>query len=567
LIIIPEIHRRIIKIKFYDVNIMSSVQTTAEGIPVIVLKEGSRQSRGREAQRNNIAAAKLIAEIISTSLGPRGMDKMLVDSIGDITITNDGATILKEIDVQHPAAKMMVEVAKATDSEVGDGTTSAVVMAGALLEKAEGLVENDIHPVIIANGYQKAAIKAMSFLSEIAQKVEPKDRKILEKIAVTSLVTKLVSVGAEDLAKIAVDAVLSVVTSTDSTFAVDLNNIKVEKKAGGSIADSRLINGIVLDKEIVHSGMPKKIQNAKIAMISAPLEIEKTEFDAKININTPDQIRTFMAEEDSILKGMVDKIKSTNSNVVLCQKGIDDIAQHHLAKAGIIAVRRIKESDMAKLAKATGGRIVGSVNDLTEKDLGDAQTVEERSIENDNWVFIEGCKNPKAVSLLLRAGSQRVLDEAERSIHDALMVVKDVIEKPLIVYGGGAPEGYVATKLRSWAQSLSGREQLAVEKFAEALESIPLALARNAGMNPIDAITQLRSKHSAGEKWVGIDSVNGVVGNIQKSDIVEPIKVKEQVIKSATETANMILRIDNVVASSKPSSVPAGQPHMPEMGM
>jgi thermosome len=546
---------------------MSSVQTTAEGIPVIVLKEGSRQSRGRDAQRNNIAAAKLIAEIISTSLGPRGMDKMLVDSIGDITITNDGATILKEIDVQHPAAKMMVEVAKATDSEVGDGTTSAVVMAGALLEKAEGLVENDIHPVIIANGYQKASIKAMSFLLEIAQKVEPKDRKILEKIAVTSLVTKLVSVGAKDLAKIAVDAVLSIVTSRDDSFVVDLNNIKVEKKAGGSIADSRLINGIVLDKEIVHSGMPKKLQNAKIALISAPLEIEKTEFDAKININTPDQIRTFMAEEDSILKGIVDKIKSTNSTVVLCQKGIDDIAQHHLAKAGIIAVRRIKESDMSKLAKATGGRIVGSVNDLTEKDLGDAQTVEERSIENDNWVFIEGCKNPKAVSLLLRAGSQRVLDEAERSIHDALMVVKDVIEKPLIVYGGGAPEGYVATKLRSWAQSLSGREQLAVEKFAEAMESIPLALARNAGMNPIDAITQLRSKHSAGEKWIGIDSVNGVVGDIQKSDIVEPVKVKEQVIKSATETANMILRIDNVVASSRPSSPPTGQPHMPEMGM
>ena len=567
MIIICEIHILIIKTKFCEHIIVSSVQTTSEGIPVIVLKEGSRQSRGREAQRNNIAAAKLIAEIISTSLGPRGMDKMLVDSIGDITITNDGATILKEIDVQHPAAKMMVEVAKATDSEVGDGTTSAVVMAGALLEKAESLVENDIHPVIIANGYQKAAIKAIAFLSEIAQKVEPKDRNILEKIAVTSLVTKLVSVGAEDLAKIAVDAVLSVVTPRDSSFAVDLNNIKVEKKAGGSVADSRLINGIVLDKEIVHSGMPKKIQNAKIALISAPLEIEKTEFDAKININTPDQIRTFMAEEDSILKGMVDKIKSTNTNVVLCQKGIDDIAQHHLAKAGIIAVRRIKESDMSKLAKATGGRIVGSVNDLTEKDLGDAQTVEERPIENDNWVFIEGCKNPKAVSLLLRGGSQRVIDEAERSIHDALMVVKDVIEKPLFVYGGGAPEGYVATKLRSWAQSLSGREQLAVEKFAEALESIPLALARNAGMNPIDAITQLRSKHSSGEKWVGIDSTNGVVGDIQKSEIVEPVKVKEQVIKSATETANMILRIDNVVASSKPAGPVGGQPHMPEMGM
>ncbi|MEX0764357.1 MAG: thermosome subunit beta [Nitrosopumilaceae archaeon] len=546
---------------------MASVQTTSEGIPVIVLREGSKQSRGRDAQRNNIAAAKLIAEIISTSLGPRGMDKMLVDSMGDITITNDGATILKEIDVQHPAAKMMVEVAKATDSEVGDGTTSAVVMAGALLEKAESLIDNEIHPVIVANGYQKASVKAISFLTEIAQKVEPKDRKILEKIATTAMQTKLVSIEASDLAKIAVDAALSVMTQKGDGYVVDINNIKVEKKAGGSTLDSTLINGIILDKEIVHSGMPKKIENAKIALISAPLEIEKTEFEAKINITNPNQIKSFMEEEDSIIKGMVEKIKSTNANVVLCQKGIDDIAQHYLAKIGIIAVRRIKESDMSKLAKATGGRIVGSITDLTEKDLGEAQNVEERTVENDNWVFIEGCKNPKAVSLLLRGGSQRVIDEAERSIHDALMVVKDVIEKPMIVYGGGAPEAYVATKLRVWAQSLSGREQLAVEKFAEAIESIPIALARNAGMNPIDAITQLHSKQSAGEKWTGIDVVNGVVGDMQKSDVVEPVKVKEQVIKSATETANMLLRIDNVVASSKQAAPSGGQPHMPEMGM
>ena len=546
---------------------MASVHTTSEGIPVIVLKEGSRQSRGREAQRNNIAAAKLIAEIISTSLGPRGMDKMLVDSLGDITITSDGATILKEIDVQHPAAKMMVEVAKATDSEVGDGTTSAVVMAGALLEKAEGLIDNDIHPVIIANGYQKASVKAMSILSEIAQKVDTKDRKTLEKIATTALQTKLVSIEAKDLAKIAVDAALAVVTQKDEGYGVDLNNIKVEKKAGGSMVDSKLINGIVLDKEIVHSGMPKKIEGARIALISAPLEIEKTEFEAKININTPDQIRSFMAEEDNILKGMVEKIKSTNANVILCQKGIDDVAQHYLAKIGIIAVRRIKESDMSKLAKATGARIVGSLTDLTEKDLGEAQIVEERAIENDNWVFIEGCKNPKAVSLLLRGGSQRVIDEAERSIHDALMVVKDVIEKPMIVYGGGAPEAYISTKLRTWAQSLSGREQLAVEKFAEAIESIPMALARNAGMNPIDTITQLHAKQNAGERWTGVDVINGIVGDMQNSGVMEPLKVKEQVIKSATETANMILRIDNVVASSKPVGTAGGQPRMPEMGM
>ncbi len=546
---------------------MASVQTTSEGIPVIVLREGSKQSRGREAQRNNIAAAKLVAEIITSSLGPRGMDKMLVDSLGDITITNDGATILKEMDVQHPAAKMMVEVAKATDSEVGDGTTSAVVFAGALLEKAEGLIENDIHPVIIADGYKKASMKAISFLGDIAQKVDPKDRKMLEKIATTSMSTKLVSIEASDLATLVVDAALAVVTQKDGDFSVDLNNIKVEKKTGGSIMDSKMINGIVLDKEIVHSGMPKKIENAKIALISAPLEIEKTEFEAKINISSPEQIKSFMEEEDSIIKGMVDKIKSANANVILCQKGIDDIAQHYLSKVGIVAVRRIKESDMAKLAKATGGRIVGSVNDLTEKDLGQAQNVEEKTIENDNWVFIEGCKNPKAVTLLLRSGTQRVIDEAERSIHDALMVVKDVIEKPLIVYGGGAPEIYVATKLRVWAQSLSGRAQLAVEKFAEALESIPIALARNAGMNSIDAITQLHAKHNAGEKWTGIAVTNGgVVTDMQNLDIVEPVKVKEQVIKSATETANMILRIDNVVASSKTTSSPPPGP-MSNMGM
>ncbi len=545
---------------------MASVQTTSEGIPVIVLKEGSKQSRGRDAQRNNIAAAKLVAEIIATSLGPRGMDKMLVDSLGDITITNDGATILKEIDVQHPAAKMMVEVAKATDSEVGDGTTSAVVFAGALLEKAESLIDNDIHPVIIANGYKKASLKAISFLEEIAQKVEPKNRDVLEKIATTTMQTKLISVEASDMAKLVVDAALDVVTQKDGGFNIDLNNIKVEKKAGGAILDSRMINGIVLDKEVTHSGMPKKIENAKIALISAPLEIEKTEFEAKINISSPDQIKSFMEEENSILKGMVDKIQSINANVILCQKGIDDIAQHYLAKVGILAVRRIKESDMAKLAKATGARIVGSVNDLTSRDLGEASIVEERTIENDNWVFIEGCKNPKAVTLLIRGGSQRVIDEVERSLHDALMVVKDVIERPMIVYGGGAPEAYVSSKLRQWAQTLSGREQLAVEKFAEALESIPLSLARNAGMNPIDAVTQLRARQNAGEKWVGIDTINGQVGNIEALQIVEPLKVKEQVIKSAAESANMILRIDNVVASSKPVGSPPPPPS-PEMAM
>jgi len=540
---------------------MSQLQATTESLPVIVLKEGSRQSRGRDAQQNNITAAKLISQIISSSLGPRGMDKMLVDSIGDITITNDGATILKEMDVQHPAAKMMVEVAKATDSEVGDGTTSAVVIAGALLEKAESLLENDIHPVIIADGYKKASKEALLLLNDIAKKVDPQDREVLEKIANTAMQTKLVSIEASDLAKLVVDAVLLVVEKNNDSYKVVLDNIKVEKKAGGSISDSQLVNGIILDKEVVHSGMPKKIDDARIALISAPLEIQKTEFEAKINISNPNQIKTFMEEENTILKEMVEKIKSTNANVVLCQKGIDDIIQHYLAKAGILTVRRIKESDMSKLAKATGGRIVGSVNDLSKNDLGLAKNVEEKLVEEDKWVFIEGCKNPKAVSLLVRGGSQRVIDEADRSIHDALMVVKDVVEKPLILHGGGAPEAYLALKLKEWSKSLSGREQLAVEKFAEALECIPITLAKNAGMSPIDTITQLRAKQSSGKKYAGVDVDNGTVDDMEKSNIVEPIKVKEQVIKSATETANMILRIDHVIAISKsPSSEQSPSP-------
>jgi archaeal chaperonin len=549
---------------------MAQIATTREGLPVILLKEGTRENKGREAQKNNIMAAKLIADIISTSLGPRGMDKMLVDSIGDITITNDGATILKEIDVQHPAAKMMVEVAKATDSEVGDGTTSAVVLAGALLEKAESLIEDEIHPVIIADGYKKASHEASKFLSEVAIKVDPKNRDILEKIAKSAMQTKLVSIEASYLAELAVDAALMVVEEKNEIHKVSLDNIKVEKKSGGAISDSTLIKGIILDKEVVHSGMPKKIENAKIALINSALEIEKTEFDAKLNISSPDQIKLFIEEENIILKEMVEKIKSSGANVVLCQKGIDDVVQHFMNKEGILAVRRIKESDIAKLSKATGGRIVGSVNDLAKTDLGSADIVEEKQVEEDKWVFIEGCKNPKAVSLLIRGGSQRVIDEVDRSIHDALMVIKDVIEKPMILVGAGAPEAYVANKLRIWSKTLSGREQLAVEKYAEALEQIPLALARNAGMNPIDTITELRAKQNAGEKFVGIDVFEGTIANMEKKDVLEPLKVKEQVLKSATETANMILRIDNIIASSRgstqpPSSGMGGMGGMPEM--
>jgi thermosome len=533
--------------------------TTSGGTPVLILKEGTAQTRGRDAQRNNIMAAKLIAEIIKSSLGPRGMDKMLVDTLGDVTITNDGATILKEIDVQHPAAKMMVEIAKTTDNEVGDGTTSAVVLGGALLEKAEDLITKDVHPTIIVDGYRKAAAKSIEILNKIAEKVDSKERSWLLKIAKTSMQTKLVSREAQELADVVVDAALQVAEEVDGTFRVDIDDVKVEKKAGGSMRDTKLIKGIVLDKEVVHGGMPRRVEKAKIALLNAPLEIEKTEFEAKINISSPEQMKMFLDEENRMLKAMVDKVTETGANILVCQKGIDDIAQHYLAKANILAVRRVKESDMTKLAKATKARVVTNIEDLTEEDLGAADMVEERKVETDKWVFIEGCKHPKAVTILVRGGSQRVVDEAERSLHDALMVTKDVLEKPAIVAGGGAPEAYAAARLMEWARELSGREQLAVQKFAEAMETIPLTLAENAGMDPIDTLTELRAKQSKGEKWTGVDVRNGVVANMHKSDVVEPLAVKEQIIKSATEAACMILRIDDVIASSK-ASAPAGPP-------
>lgn len=536
----------------------SSSQVSKGNLPVVLLKEGATETKGRDAQKNNISAAKIIADIVHTSLGPRGMDKMLVDSLGDVTITNDGATILKEIDVQHPAAKMLVEISKTTDNEVGDGTTSAVVLAGSLLENAESLLNQDVHPTIIVDGYRKAAKKAKQFFEEIADQITANDKTILKKIAKTAMQTKLVRKDSDMLADLIVDAVLSVSEEHDSNYVVDIDDIKVEKKAGGSINNSMKIEGIVLDKEIIHGGMPRKIENAKIALINNPLEISKTETDAKINISNPQQMKTFLDEENRILKSMVDKVISSGANVVLCQKGIDDMAQHYLAKAGIIAVRRIKESDMAKLAKATGARIVTNLDDLFEKDLGSADIVEEKKVEEDRWVFVEGCKDPKAVSLLLRGGSQRVVDEVERSVHDALMVVKDVMEKPFIVAGGGAPETYAATKLRNWSNSLEGREQLAAEKFADSLESIPLALAENAGMDPIDTLTSLRSKQLKGEKWTGIDVMRAKISNMKTSDIIEPLSVKLQIVAAASEAACMILRIDDVVSTGKSSGPPGG---------
>ena len=538
---------------------MASIQTTANGTPVLILREGSKENKGKEAQRNNITAAKLIAEIVKTSLGPRGMDKMLVDNLGDVTITNDGATILKEIDVQHPAAKMMVEVAKSVDNEVGDGTTSSVVFAGALLEKAEELINKDVHPSVIVDGYNAAAEQALKLLQKIAVEVDVSDKDMLTKIARTSMDSKLVSDDSPHLGAIVVDAARLVAEKKEGGTKVDLDNIKVEKKAGGSMGDTKLIKGIVLDKEVVHAGMPRRIENAKIALINSALEIEKTEMSAEIRISDPQQMQMFLEEENRMLKSMVDKIKSSGATVALCQKGIDDIAQHYLAKAGVLAVRRVKESDMTKMALATGARMVNNLDDLTAKDLGSAQLVEERKVETDKWVFIEGCKNPKSVTILIRGGSQRVVDEADRSLHDALMVMKDVLEKPAIVAGGGAPEAYIANELRQWSSSQEGRAQLAVQKFADALDSIPLNLAENAGMDPIDTMTELRAKQSKGQKWTGVDARNTQVADMYKQNVLEPLAIKQQIIKSATEVASMILRIDDVIAASK-SRMPAGPP-------
>jgi len=544
---------------------MASIQQTPQG-PVLVLKESALQQKGRDAQKNNIAAAKLVAELVKTSLGPRGLDKMLVDSLGDVTITNDGATILKEIDAQHPAAKMMVEISKTIDTEVGDGTTSSVVFAGALLEKAEKLLEKDVHSTIIIDGYQAASEKALELLAKLAKTVKPDDRESLIKIAKTSMQSKLVSEDSAPLSKLVVDAILKIVEKDGDKHSVDLDNLKVEKKAGGSIDDTSLINGIVLDKEIVHSGMPTKAEKAKIALVNAALEVEKTEMSAEIRISDPTQMQQFLEEENKMLKSMVDKIHNIGANVLICQKGIDDISQHYLSKHGVLAVRRVKESDMTKLAKATGGRISTNLDDISASDLGSAEIVQQKKVESDKWVFIEGCQNPRSVTVLIRGGSQRVVDEVDRSIHDALMVVKDVVEKPLIVAGGGSPEAYLAAELNEWSSNSEGREQLAIKQYAEAFESIPLTIAENAGMDPIDTIITLRANQSNGKQTVGINAKESKIGDMFRLDIVEPLVVKEQIIKSATEAACMILRIDDVIAVSGGSGAGGPPPGMPPMG-
>ena len=530
------------------------------GQPIIILKEGTERSRGSEARNANIMAARIVSEAVKSSLGPKGMDKMLVDSFGDVTITNDGATMLKEMDVQHPAAKMMVEVAKTQDDEVGDGTTSVVVLSGELLGKAVELMDKKIHPTVIIDGYRDAQEQALKFLEEIALKVEPKDKEMLKKVAMTSMASKLISGHSDYLSDLAVDAILQITEETDDGYEADLDMVKLEKKPGGSLTDTTLISGLVIDKEVVHSDMPKLVREAKIGLLNASMEVEKTEFDSKIHIEHPEEIQAYLDQEEQMLREMVEKVKKAGINVLFCQKGIDDMVQHFMSRAGILAARRLKKSDMEALAKATGAKIVTSVDDLTETDAGYAKVVEERKIGDEKMIFVEGCKNPKAVSILIRGGSERIVDEAERSIHDALCVIRDVVEEPKIVAGGGAPEIEVARRLRRYAEGLSGRERLAVSAFAEALEVIPTTLAENTGMDPIDAISEMQSRHEKGELWVGLDALNGKVADMAELNVYEPMQVKAQAIKSATEAATMLLKIDDVIAASKmkPPTPPSG---------
>ncbi len=555
-----------------------SSNAQAGGVPVLVLKEGSSRSRGEEATHGNITAAKVVAESVRSSLGPKGMDKMLVDSFGDVTITSDGRTILDEMDIQHPAAKMLVEVAKTQDNEAGDGTTSVVIIAGELLSRAEELIDKAVHPTIIIDGYRKAAEKALETLEKIAIPIDltketgSSGRKYVEgfnvqgylaKVAMTSMGSKLIANHKEYFANLAVKAMLRVAEKDEQNWKVDVDDVKVEKKTGDSLDDTSLIEGIVLDKEVVHSGMPKRMEKAKIALLDASLENEKTEFDAKLNIETPDQIEAFLNQEEAMLKDMAEKITKSGATVVICQKGIDDMAQHFLARKGILAVRRAKKSDMEKLAKATGGKIVTKLDEIKESDLGYAALVEERRIGDDKMTFVEGCKNPQAVTILIRGGTERLTAEAERSLHDALCVIRDIIQEPQVVAGGSAPEIEMSKVLRKYAEKLPGKEQLAVKVFAEALESIALTLAENAGLQPIDVLSELRSKHEAGETWAGIEVREGKVQDMSKVGVFEPLAVKKQIIKSASEAASMILKIDDIIAAGKmkaPPGPPGGGP-------
>ena len=519
--------------------------------PILVLREGTTRDKGKGAQSNNIAAAKAIADAVRSTLGPRGMDKMLVDSLGDVVITNDGVTILKEIDVEHPAAKMIVEVAKTQDEEAGDGTTTSVILAGELLKRAEDLIESNVHPTVISAGYKLAAHRAIEVINKVAEDIDIKDTKVLKNIALTSMRSKVASLNGEPLADLAVKAVTQIAEekSQGKGYNVDLDNIQTVKKQGGSITDTELIQGIILDKEPVHPNMPKVVENAKIALVDAALEIKKTEVEAKIQITSPNQVQQFLDEEEKTIKKMVERVKASGANVLVCQKGIDDLAQHYLAKAGIYAVRRAKKSDLEKLQKATGGRIVSRLEDLTKDDLGAAKNVELRKIGDEQMTFVTGCKNPKAVSILVRGGTEHVVDELERSLHDALSVVSDAVKDGKYITGGGSTAMEIATNLRQYAPSVGGREQLAIEAFADAIEIVPKTLAENAGIDAVDTLLALRKAHKEGKKNFGLNVFTGKPDDMLKLNVLEPSRVGTQAITSAADAAVMILRIDDVIAA------------------
>ncbi len=527
------------------------------GQPIIILRQGTTRNRGQEAQNSNIAAAKAVANAVRSTLGPKGMDKMLIDGMGDIVITNDGATILKQMDIEHPAAKMMVEIAKTQDDEVGDGTTTAVVIAGELLKNAESLLNQQVHPTVIAEGYQQAATEALEILSAIAISVKPTDSAMLTKVAESAISGK----GAEAYKGLLCDIVVRAVTMVaDPDGTVDIGHVNVQKKVGGKVEDTAIIEGMVIDKERAHPGMPKVVKNAKVLLLNAALEYKKTEVNAKINISRPDQVQAFLDEDEQMVHTMANKIVASGATVVFCQKGIDDVAQHYLTKAGIFAARRVKKSDIENLARATGATIINSIDVITTRDLGTAGLVEEKKISGQEMIYVSKCKNPKAVSIIIRGGSEHVIDELERSMHDALMVVSDVVKDKKIVAGGGAPETELSLQLRRYASSVGGRIQLAIEAFASALEIIPRSIAENAGLDPIDMIVAIRAAHEAGNRTFGLDVYEGKPVDMLKAGVVEPLRVKTQAIMSATEAAVMILRIDDVIASSKAAGPAGGMP-------
>ncbi len=534
------------------------------GVPVIVLKEGTERRQGRNAQKNNIAASIAVAEAIRTTLGPKGMDKMLVDSLGDVTITNDGATILDEIDVQHPAAKMMIEIAKTQDKRVGDGTTTSVIIGGSLLKSAQELIDQSVHPTIILRGYRKALIKSKDILKKIADKVDSSDKKILKQAAITAMNSKSIVGVREHFAEIAVKSILQIVDLRGDLKIIDIDQIQIIKKEGGSLSDTELINGLIIDKEIVHPMMPKSLKNVKIALIDTPLEIEKTEFDAEIKIQSPDQITRFLEEEENMLKRKVSAIINSGAKVIFCQKGIDDKAQSLLARENIIAIRRVKRSDMEKLSRATKAKIITNLVELTPEDLGASGLVDEKKVGTDNMIFVSECSDPKAVSILIRGGIAHVVDEAERTLNDALCVVRNIVDNPYILGGGGSSEIELSKQLRDFATTIGGREQLAIEAYAYSLEVVPTTLAENAGLDPVDLLVELKAKHDSPDgKAIGVNIQTGKPSNMIEEGVIEPLVVLMQAIQSATEVSSMILKIDDVIAASGGMKAGAGGPQMP----